>query len=137
MSVIITGAYLGNKKVKLTHEPSGASYVTDAPKDNQGEGSSFSPTDTVAGALGACMLTIIGIIADRDGIDISNSHFRVEKHMTTTLPRRIQYLPVAIHLPKHLSEEIREKYERASKTCPVHFSIHPEIQVEINFIYDV
>ena len=36
------------------------------PVDNQGDGSSFSPTDLVATALAACMLTLISIVGERD-----------------------------------------------------------------------
>lgn len=136
MAVTINGVYLGKKKVNLTHEPSRAQITTDAPKDNQGEGSSFSPTDLVAAALGTCILTTIGIVAERDGIDISKSHMRVEKHMSDA-PRRIRALPLSIHLPKSLSTELRDKYERVAHTCPVHRSLHPEVLIEMNFHYDV
>ena len=76
MGIFISGTYQGEKKVRLVHEDSGAVITTAAPKDNNGDGSSFSPTDLFTSSLGACMLTIIGIVAERDGIDIEGSHFR-------------------------------------------------------------
>src|SRR5688572_4195709 len=102
MSVRITGKYIGNKKTELVHEPSGAKLVTSAPVDNQGDGSSFSPTDLLAASLAACQMTVMSIVADRDGIPIEGSHFAVEKHMQQS-PRRIAKLPVVIHLPEALT----------------------------------
>lgn len=137
MSVTITGAYHGNKKILLTHEPSGATLTTAAPKDNQGDGSSFSPTDLVAAALGACTLTVMSISAERDGVDLTGVRMEVTKHMATDSPRRIARLPLTIHMPRVLSEEMRSKYERIARTCPVHHSLHPSIEVQLSFMYDV
>ena len=136
MSVEIRGRYAGNKKTILTHLPSGVEFATAAPLDNQGDGSSFSPTDMVAGALGACMLTLIAIVGERDGLDVSGTHFRVEKHMQAS-PRRIGRLPISVHLPVGLNTEARAKLERAALTCPVHHSLHPEIEIPVEFCYDV
>ncbi|MGA2433735.1 MAG: OsmC family protein [Bryobacteraceae bacterium] len=136
MGVLIEGEYIGKKKVRLRHEPSGAEIVTDAPRDNQGEGSAFSPTDLVAGALGACMMTIIAIIGERSGLDLAGMRMRVVKEMQDD-PRRIARLPVEIHLPSHLSPEDRQKLERAAGTCPVARSLLPDIHVVPCFLYDV
>ena len=136
MNVEIQGSYLGNKKVKLTHGPSSAEIVTDSPRDIQGEGKYFSPTDLVAAALGSCMLTLIAIVAEKDKVDVSGMSMNIEKHMHIA-PRRISALPVIIHLPKKLSREQRQKLEKAAMTCPVHHSLHPEISVPVEFIYDV
>lgn len=135
MSIRITGKYLGNKTIKLTHTPSGMEITTAAPKDNQGDGSSFSPTDLAASALGSCMVTIIAIVADRDGLDVSGMHFEVEKHMSDS-PRRIGSLPVTIWLPTHLGDKDRRKLESAAKACPVHKSLHPDIDTTIRFVYE-
>ncbi len=135
MSVEITGNYLGKLKVQLNHGPSGAILTTAAPVDNNGDGSSFSPTDLVAAALGACMLTIMGIVAERDGIDLSKASFRVEKHMSAT-PRRIGSLPISFSLPADILPEQRAKLERAALTCPVHHSLHPDIEVKVEFKYE-
>lgn len=136
MAVVIEGRYLGDKKVALTHGDSGAQIVTAAPKDNGGDGSSFSPTDLAAAALGSCMVTIIGLMAEREGVSLAGTHFRVEKHMSQS-PRRIGHLPVVIHLPQALTPEQRTKFERGAYTCPVHHSLHPDIKVEVSFLYDV
>lgn len=135
MSVIIEGAYLGNKRTKLTHGPSGAELLTDAPRDNAGEGAFFSPTDLVAGALGACMMTIMGIVAERSGIPLTGATLRVEKEMRSE-PRRIGKLTLALHLPASLSREQRQKLELAARACPVHQSLHPDVSVDAQFLYD-
>jgi uncharacterized OsmC-like protein len=136
MGVIIEGTYLGNKKSKLIHTLSGTEIITDAPRDNNGDGSSFSPTDLVAGALGACMMTIVGIVAERDGIDVSGMRMRVEKEMEGT-PRRIGMLFVVLHMPEKLAEPVRKKLERAALTCPVHHSLNAETEIDAKFVYDV
>jgi putative redox protein len=127
--------YQGDLHCKATHGPSGAEFSTDAPKDNQGRGESFSPTDLVATALGTCMLTIMGMAARTLSIDISGATASVEKEMTPTLPRKIQRLTVRIHVPRSPSPADKEKLERAAHTCPVHKSLHPDVQVPIQFIW--
>ncbi|HEY0781637.1 MAG TPA: OsmC family protein [Thermoanaerobaculia bacterium] len=135
MAVEITGRYTGKLGMELTHGPSGAKLKTAAPVDNQGDGSSFSPTDLVAAALGSCMVTTMGILAEREGIDFSSASFHIEKHMAGD-PRRIARLPVRIHLPKSLTPEQRAKFERAAHTCPVHRSLIPEVEKDVEFVYE-
>ncbi len=127
--------YQGDLHCRATHGPSGTELNTDAPKDNQGRGESFSPTDLVATALGSCMLTIMGIAARTQNIDITGATASVDKEMTAAMPRRIQRLTVKIHVPRVLSEADREKLERAARACPVHKSLHPDIETPINFIW--
>ena len=136
MSVKVSGKYLGNKKIEITHLSSGAKITTDAPVDNNGEGKLFSPTDLVAAALGACVTTIMAIHGERDGIDLTGMYFEAEKHMAQN-PRRICPLTVVIHLPKNLNQEYREKLERAGGNCPVHHSLSEGVQAEITYVYDV
>ena len=136
MSVGITGKYLGTKKVQLVHEPSGEILITEAPKDNGGEGKSFSPTDLVAAAYGSCVMTTIAIVAERSGINVEGMHMRVEKHMQSE-PRRIGNIPLEVHMPQALGDQDRQKLERAGLACPVHKSLHPDIKAEIAFVYDV
>lgn len=136
MSVTIYGKYVGGKKVELMHEPSGSVIVTEAPRDNGGEGKSFSPTDLVVAALGSCILTTIALVAERSGMNIDGMHLQAEKNMHTD-PRRIGHLPVRIHLPKSLLNHERQKLERAGLACPVHRSLSPDVQALINFVYDV
>jgi putative redox protein len=134
MAVEITGTYTGNLKMELTHGPSGAKLKTAAPVDNKGDGSSFSPTDLVAAALGSCIVTTMAIVAEREGIDFTTASFRVEKHMQNE-PRRIARLPVEVHMPPGLTPDQRAKLERTAHTCPVHKSLLPEIEAEIRFVY--
>jgi putative redox protein len=125
--------YQGDLHCKATHGPSGAEIMTDAPKDNQGRGESFSPTDLVATALGTCMLTTMGIAARTLNINISGATATVEKEMTAAPPRRIARLTVKIHVPHSLSAIDEEKLIRAAHTCPVHKSLHPDTEIPIEF----
>ncbi len=135
MAVEITGRYVGNLKTELTHGPSGTVIRTAAPVDNQGDGSSFSPTDLAAASLGACMMTLIAIVGERDGLDLTGLSFRLEKHMTSN-PRRIGAIPVTITMPPGLNPEQREKLERAALTCPVHKSLSEDVQKDVRFVYE-
>ena len=135
MAVEIKGKYKGDLRVELTHGPSESIIETDAPIDNQGKGARFSPTDLVATALGSCMLTIMGIVARRDNIDLNGVTFRAEKHMTTDAPRRIAKIIIEFNMTKNLTEDQKKKLEKAAHTCPVHYSLLPEIEKDIKFIY--
>ena len=134
MAVEMTGKYLGGLNVEVKHGPSGTVLRTAAPVDNHGDGSSFSPTDLVAAALGACMVTIMGIIANRDGIDLQGLTFHLEKHMNSD-PRRIGRIPIRIEMPAGLSEPQRRKLERGALTCPVHRSLLDEVEKPVEFVY--
>ena len=125
--------YEGELHCKAVHGPSGLELSTDAPKDNQGRGESFSPTDLVATALGTCMLTIMGLTARRLGVAIEGSTVSVEKEMSKTAPRRIAALTATIHVPGAIAPEVQEKLERAALACPVHQSLHPEIRIAVEF----
>ena len=133
--VTIQLEYQGDLHCKAVHEPSGNELSTDAPKDNQGRGESFSPTDLVATALGSCMLTVMGIIARTLNLDITGATATVGKEMTTAPPRRIARLDVKINIPQQISPEDRLKLERAAHTCPVHKSLHPDVQSPIEFTW--
>jgi putative redox protein len=135
MAVEITGKYIGNLKVTMTHGPSGAQLTVVPPVDNQGDGSSFSPTDLVATALGSCMLSLVAIVGERDGLDLSGLSFRAEKHMASN-PRRIARIPVTIQMPKGLTPDQRKKLENAALTCPVHHSLPAEIDMPATFVYE-
>jgi putative redox protein len=136
--VTINVRYSGNKKCDLTH-PEGATLRTDAPKDIGGDASAFSPTDLVAAGLASCILTTIAMWAERNGIDISvgtGSSAVVEKHMTTPpSPRRLGRLPVTVRLPSSIPVELRERLEKVGHSCPVHASLHPEVDAPITYIY--
>jgi len=123
--------YEGGLHCVATHGPSGAQLGTDAPVDNQGKGESFSPTDLVAVALGTCMATIMGIYAQRHGIELKGMKIEVTKEMSPTAPRRIARLASDIWLPAGVKED--SSLERAALTCPVHHSLHPDIEKPVVF----
>jgi putative redox protein len=135
MAVTFSLSYHGDLRCEARHEPSGTTLITDAPLDNQGRGESFSPTDLVATGLGVCMFTIMGIVAKRDGIALAGATARVEKHMTSTPPRRIERIVVRFALPAAIPAEDRAKLERAAHTCPVALSLHPDVVQDVAFAY--
>jgi putative redox protein len=124
--------YEGELHTSCSHGPSGRSLETDAPKDNEGRGESFSPTDLLATALGSCMLTVMGILARRKGWKLEGARARVEKHMVAAPERRIGKLVVEFDMPE-LPEEARVPLERAAHSCPVHKSLHPDVEVDLRF----
>ncbi|MDR3708252.1 MAG: OsmC family protein [Capsulimonadaceae bacterium] len=129
--------YDGNKGCTLTHEDSGAVIQTSAPKDIGGDGNAFSPTDLVGAALASCILTTIAMFAERNNIDLAGSSAHVTKEMTTDAPRRIGRLVCTVTVPgDRVPEGIRERIEKIAHTCPVHKSLHPEIDAPITFIYE-
>lgn len=139
MSVEIDIVYEGQLHCRATHGPSKTVLTTDAPVDNHGKGESFSPTDLVATALGTCMATLMGIVAERNKLDIAGTRVLVVKEMVQEPVRRIGTLRVTIHVPAEknssLSMDDRKKLETAALHCPVHKSLHPDIQSPIEFLY--
>lgn len=133
--VRLTSSYEGGLRCRAIHGPSGTALVTDAPLDNHGKGESFSPTDLVATALGACMLTVIGIVAERHGLDLAGMTAETEKVMSDAAPRRIASLRTRITIPLPADHPQRTALERAALACPVHQSIHPEIDAAVDFIW--
>ncbi|HEX4925445.1 MAG TPA: OsmC family protein [Bdellovibrionales bacterium] len=130
MSVV----YQGQKHCELTHEPSQSKIETDAPRDNQGKGERFSPTDLVGAALASCILTTMAIVGDRDGLKLEGARAEVEKVMADS-PRRIDSLIVRVTLPAALTSDQRRKMEATAKACPVHRSLHPEVKIPMTFNY--
>ena len=131
--VEITAVYEGQLRCTATHGPSGATLPTDAPKDNMGRGEAFSPTDLVATALGTCMLTTMGIVAQRNGIELGGARVRVTKEMVAQPSRRIGTLGVEIIVPTELGDDDRKRLEGAAMHCPVHRSLHPDVQIPVTF----
>jgi len=126
--------YLGELRVKNTHLQSGNTYLTDAPVDNHGKGEAFSPTDTVATALGNCILTTMGIKAQAAGIDMTGTTAKITKTMAAD-PRRISKIKVDVFFPENYSEKTKKILENTALHCPVLQSLHPEMKKEINFFY--
>jgi putative redox protein len=131
MAVEIKVEYLGKTSSRATHGPSGKTLDTTAPKDNGGDGSTFSPTDLFATSLGTCVITIMAMAAERRGLDLRGATVTVEKHMSVDPPRRIARLPVRVKLPIRVSPEDQRLLEAAGHGCPVHRSIHPDIDSPI------
>jgi len=137
MGVEIDIVYEGGLHCHATHGPSRNTVTTDAPVDNGGKGAAFSPTDLVATALGSCMVTIMGLVAERNGLDLNGTRIHVVKDMVTNPVRRIGTLTVQISLPpgRSFGNGDRGKLERAAQTCPVRQSLHPDIDVKVEFVY--
>ena len=127
--------YEGELRCRAVHGPSKNEVLTDAPVDNNGKGESFSPTDLVATALGTCMATVIGIIGKRKEIDLTSMKVHVEKHMSADAPRRIVRLPTTITLPLSPDHPERALLESAARGCPVHQSLHPDIDKTITWVW--
>ena len=129
--------YLGDLRCESTHLPSGTKLVTDAPVDNHGRGESFSPTDLVATALATCMITTMGIVAQRHNYSLEGARVRVTKEMVSQPARRIGTLTVHLHLPSALAPDARQRLEAAARACPVHKSLHADVETPLMFHYDV
>ena len=125
--------YDGELRCSAKHGLSGAIIETDAPIDNHGRGEAFSPTDLCASSLGVCMLTILGIVAKDHEVDIGDVRGRVIKEMSSALPRRIAKITIEIKVPLPADHPKRELIEQAAMSCPVHFSLHPDIQKEVSW----
>ncbi len=130
--VTITAEYLGDLHCRAVHQPSGAVLETDAPKDNQGRGEAFSPTDLCATALLTCMATVMGIQARTIGYDLAGLKMEVRKEMTPP-PRRIAQLEVDLNFPRPADELTRERLRQAAESCPVHRSLHPDVAIKTSF----
>ena len=124
--------YLGNLRTENTHLKSGNTYITDAPTDNNGKGEAFSPTDTVATGLANCMLTVMGIKARDLNIEMSGTTAEVTKIMAVN-PRRISKIVVVLNLPFKADIKHKKILENTARTCPVLYSLHPEIEKDISF----
>jgi len=127
--------YTSELRTQATHLQSGSIIETDAPKDNQGKGERFSPTDLVATALGSCMVTIMGIAARTHDIDIEGTNIDIEKIMVAYPQRRIGEIKASFHFPvdKQYNDKERKILEQAATTCPVFLSLHPDIKKTIDF----
>ena len=124
--------YTGSLRTSCEHLASGSKFITDAPLDNHGLGQAFSPTDTIATGLASCMLTVMGLKATTFPVELEGAYAEVTKHMASD-PRRISKIEVELYLPADILEKHRIILERTANTCPVLYSIHPDIEKVINF----
>lgn len=124
--------YKGDLRTVSVHLRSGNEIITDAPIDNNGKGEAFSPTDTVATALASCMLTIMGVKANANEINIEGASAEVTKTMGVN-PRRITKIEIVFHLPFKFDKLTKIILEKAAMTCPVYYSLHHDIEKDIKF----
>lgn len=134
--VKITGSYEGELHCSARHEPSGDALVTDAPRDNQGRGEAFSPTDLVATAFATCIATTMALMARKHGHELGPVRYEVTKEMTATPPRAIARLAATFWLPASARAVPEGELERAANGCPVHRSLAPEVKKEIRFVWE-
>ncbi len=131
----ITAEYLGDLKMSLKHHESNTVIITDAPVDNGGKGESFSPTDLCASSLATCAMTIIGLYANTHNIDVKGTKLDIVKIMSKD-PRRIAKIEVTMHMPQNdFSEHHKKGIEHCINACPVHHSLHPEVEKVFNVIW--
>lgn len=131
----ITGSYEGALRCSARHEPSGATLSTDAPRDNQGLGEAFSPTDLVATAFATCIATTMALMARKHGHELGAVRYEVTKEMTATPPRSIARLAATFWLPPSARSVPEGELARAARECPVHRSLAPEVQKVIQLIW--
>ncbi len=127
--------YEGELHCRLVHGPSGDEIATDAPVDNMGKGAAFSPTDLMSASLGACMMTIMGIVAQRHNINLKGTTVEVVKEMITQPIRRVGKITVTFQMAPGIPQDKRAMLEDAAAACPVHQSIHPDVETPVKFEY--
>jgi uncharacterized OsmC-like protein len=125
--------YLGELRTECTHLGSGTTIITDAPLDNHGKAEAFSPTDTVCAALSSCMMTLMGIYAERENLKLDGLTTQITKHMASN-PRRISKIEVHFNWENPIgTDHQKEMLKKAALTCPVAHSLHPDIIQDITF----
>ncbi len=131
--VTITASYDGGLRCTAIHGSSGQTLITDAPVDNHGKGESFSPTDLAATAVATCMMTVMGIAAERHGLDLKGMTVTIGKEMSGNTPRRIIALRSVMTIPLPADHPQRTFLEATAKACPVKQSLSPEIDTTVEF----
>lgn len=129
--VKITGEYQGDMHCTAKHAPSGSELITDAPKDNQGRGEAFSPTDLTATSFVTCIATTMAIAGRRQGLELRGLRYEVTKEMSADAPRRIVRRAAQIWLPLARTPEAEKLLDYAAHHRPVHQSLHPSIEKPI------
>lgn len=133
MEPIISGIYRGGLRTEARHLRSGNTITTDAPTDNNGKGEAFSPTDLVCAALGSCMMTLMGMLAQRENISLEGMQWDIVKIMSSS-PRKIAEVHITFTHPYlKATHEQKQKLQRAALTCPVALSLNEAVRQEIIF----
>lgn len=136
MAITSSFTYTGDLQLNVKHEKSGQTFITDAPVDNNGKGSAFSPTDLMATSLGLCMVTIMGIASQTHGFSMEGVRGDVTKIMSSN-PRRISEVIVNLYFPDNgYTDKHKQIIRQISKTCPVALSLHPDLKQEVNIIFE-
>lgn len=131
----VSARYLGDLRVEATHNASGVTIISDAPLDNGGQGRGFSPTDLAASSLGMCAMTIMGLFAANNGMDLIGMTMDITKTMSKDSPRRLAEIAITFSLPdRGYTDRQKQSVERAAGGCPVHHSLHPEVVQ--NFVFN-
>lgn len=131
--VSMKGIYLGGLRTEVKHLKSGNVIITDAPPDNNGRGEAFSPTDLTCASLNSCMMTLMGILAEREGIDLTGLTSEIVKVMASN-PRKIAEVQISFtHLNLVATDIQKEKLRRAALTCPVALSLSEEVKQSVVF----
>ena len=129
----MNGEYLGGLRTQDTHQLSGSKIITDAPPDNNGKGEAFSPTDLVCAALASCMMTIMGILAQRENIELTGMKYDITKIMASN-SRKIAEIQISFSHPSLKADDVqKEKLKRAALTCPVTLSLSESLKQTITF----
>jgi uncharacterized OsmC-like protein len=130
-----TVKYIGDLRTECTHLKSGQVIITDAPVDNKGKGSAFSPTDLTATSLASCILTTMGIAGEARGIDITGASATVNKIMGDN-PRRISKIEIVITMPSmNYTDDEKKTLERIAHACPVGRSLHSDLEESVEIIW--
>ena len=131
--VTMTGIYLGDLRTEATHLKSGNTIITDAPPDNNGKGEAFSPTDLTCASLNSCMMTLMGMLAQREGIDLKGLRSEIVKIMASN-PRKIEEVRIRFYHPNLIATDVqKEKLKRAALTCPVALSLNDSLKQSVIF----
>ena len=132
MATTIETVYIGGLRTENVHVQSGTKIITDAPTDNQGKGEAFSPTDLLAASLGTCMLTTMAIRTAKDNINLDGAKCAITKIMAAN-PRRVTEIVVDFKFAVAYTDEEKKQLEDAALTCPVFYSLHPDLKKTVNF----
>ncbi len=132
-TIMATVEYVGDLRTQSVHLKSGQTITTDAPTDNLGKGEAFSPTDLVSSALSSCMMTIMGQVANREGVDLKGLKTEVVKIMSAN-PRKIAEIKISFMHPNLLATDgQKQKLKNAAMTCPVALSLSESVKQTITF----